>query len=42
MMRRILFYIGLGLEIIGITIALPGRILEWAGNIIREKNEKQC
>lgn len=41
-MRRILFYIGLGLEIIGMTIALPGRILERIGIIIREKNETEC
>ena len=41
-MRRILFYIGLGLEIIGIAISVPGSILEGIGRIIREKNEKQC
>ena len=41
-MRRILFYIGLGAEIIGMTIALPGRILEGIGKIIREQNETEC
>lgn len=41
-MRRILFYIGLGIEIIGMTIALPGRIMEGVGKIIREKNETEC
>lgn len=41
-MRKILFYMGFGIELLGIAISVPGSILEGIGRIIREKNETEC
>lgn len=40
-MRKILFYIGLGIALVGVVLTVPGIIINGIGNIMVEYGERK-